>query len=330
MPEPGAADIEPLSAFGGSGETIKSSGTSAPPKAMAAVLGGRPPSPSTRFTGLRFPQNTEGQPAWVRMTILKRTTMQFAAALDHRSQVGDVNSPLGSVYLYLPQSIQFSDGLTYDNAELTGITSALAATANETFTNGLAAGADVARESGAGLITNIGARSGMSLAQQTQIAAGVTINPRAAMLFKAPTFRQMALNFKMIPSNPGESATIESIIHTLRTNAYPEVTAGGASFKYPNVFKIDFLSLNQGPLRIMPFAQAYLTAVTVNFNPTSPAMMSDGSPNEVDLTVSFQETKVLDRTALNMMGTKGTGNLNSTQDGSLASQVNASYFGDIT
>ena len=84
----------------------------------------------------------------------------------------------------------------------------------------------------------------------------------------------------------------------------------------------------------MPFAQAYLTAVTVNFNPTSPAMMSDGSPNEVDLTLSFQETKVLDRTALNMMGTKGTGNLNASGAAAAATAAvnaaTASYFGDIT
>ena len=324
MPEPGAADIQPLSNTTGQGQTTEQQGNQ-----QTTELAGQRVSAGSRFSGLRFPQNTEGHSAWVRITILKRTTMQFAAALDHRSQVGDVSSPLGSIYFYLPQSISFSDGLTYDNAELTGITSALAASVNEARTNGLQSGAETAVEAGAGLITNVAASSGLSLAQQAQIAAGVTINPRAAMLFKAPTFRQLAMNFKMIPSNPSESATIESIIHTLRTNSYPVAVAGGASFQYPNVFKIDFISLNNGPLRIMPFAQAYCTAVTVNFNPTSPAMMADGSPNEVDLTLSFQETKVLDRTAIQKMGTKGTGNLNNMTV-SAGAAANASYFGDVT
>lgn len=259
---------------------------------------------SSKFTSLRFPTNTEGHPAWVDIDIFERLSGGFRDAFSGELPVAE--EPLGNIKLYMPQALSFSDGLTYDNTELTGITSAVAASVNEGLNTGsISKAASVGAQSLKGLASDFAARNS-SAGAAAAVAAGVAINPRAAMLFKAPTYRQLALNFKLIPSNSQESQIIEDIIHVIRLNSYPELIAGGASYQYPNIFKIGFVSINGPNPWIMPFANAYCTAVTVNYNPTSPAMMSDGAPNEIDLTLSFQETKALDRSAIRTLG-KRTG-----------------------
>lgn len=306
MPEPGL----------GTGTPVKQSVTGNP--GVGNEVGNPPPANTTledkvaeqsgkRSAGLgptgfayRFPQNTDGHPAFVDIDIFGRLQGGFKDALSGNLPV--TKDRLGNIKLYMPQAITFSDGLTYDNTELTGITSAISASANEGLNGGGVSGAAITLgQSLTGLASDFMARNSAAGAAAA-VASGVAINPRAAMLFKAPTFRQMALNFKLIPSNSRESTEIENIIHVIRQHTYPELIASGASFQYPNVFKIGFISINGPNPWIMPFAMAYCTAITVNYNATSPALMKDGAPNEVDLTLNFQETKVLDRSAIATMG----------------------------
>jgi len=254
-----------------------------------------------------FPRNTNDHPAWVRMQIIERVSGGFDNMFSGEIPKG---KNLGAINLYMPQTITFSDGLTYDNAELTGITSAFAATVNEfkeskSFTQ--AAGVAVA---GGSALFSDAMRAKTSLGAARAQAAGVAINPRAAMLFKAPTFRQLALAFKLIPSNATESNIIRMIINYVRLHAYPQLIAGGASFMFPNLFRISFLRFgpngNTNPF-IIPFADAYCTGITTNYNAASPALMQDGAPSEVDLTLNFQETKVLDRKSIMEMAGMDTG-----------------------
>ncbi len=79
---------------------------------------------------------------------------------------------------------------------------------------------------------------------------------------------------------------------------------------FPNLFRISFLRFgpdgNTNPF-IIPFADAYCTGITTNYNAASPALMQDGAPSEVDLTLNFQETKVLDRKSIMEMAGMDTG-----------------------
>ena len=253
-----------------------------------------------------FPRNTNDHPAWVRLQIIERVSGGFDNMFTGEIPKG---KNLGAINLYMPQTVSFSDGLTYDNAELTGITSAFAATVNEFKENGAAAALGVAAGATDALASDA-LRTKTSLGAARAQSAGVAINPRAAMLFKAPTFRQLALAFKLIPQNATESNIIRMIINYVRLHAYPQLIAGGASFMFPNLFRISFLRFgpngNTNPF-IIPFADAYCTGVTTNYNAASPALMADGAPSEVDLTLNFQETKVLDRKSIMEMAGMKTG-----------------------
>lgn len=237
-----------------------------------------------------FPQNSAGHPAWIRMQIVERVAAGLSEMMSATSRT-PAGQLMGTINLYMPQTITFSDGLTYDNAELTGITSALLSSANELKNKGNVSESLAAFKP----LANDYLASKSSAGAAVKAGSGVAINPRASMLFKAPTFRQLALTFKLIPSNRADSSAIEQIINYIRIHSYPELIAGGASFMFPNLFRLSFVSFGGSAPRIMPFNDAYCTGVTVNYNPTSAAFMEDGAPSEVDLTVNFQETKVLDR-----------------------------------
>ena len=77
-----------------------------------------------------FPQNSAGHPAWIRMQIVERVAAGLSEMMSATSRT-PAGQLMGTINLYMPQTITFSDGLTYDNAELTGITSALLSSANE-------------------------------------------------------------------------------------------------------------------------------------------------------------------------------------------------------
>ena len=84
---------------------------------------------------------------------------------------------------------------------------------------------------------------------------------------------------------------------------YPEEIPSASNFplgyKYPDLFKIRLLSGKSSGDRFenigTPIKMSYLRAVATTYNPTSSALNEDGSPTEIDLTLSFLEYKTLSR-----------------------------------
>jgi hypothetical protein len=55
------------------------------------------------------------------------------------------------------------------------------------------------------------------------------------------------------------------------------------------------MSGNRENKNLIKFGRAYLTAINVNYNQTSPTFYEDGMPSEIDLSLTFQETKAISR-----------------------------------
>lgn len=208
-------------------------------------------------------------------------------------QIIDTNSTaIAQIYLYAPAGISFSDGLAYDNAEMSAVVSALQSAADAS-----------ASGEGNAVKTGIGAAGGFiagqvrksGIGQQAQLQLGVVRNPRLEMLFRAPALRQLSLTWKFMPSNSSESAVVEGLIKKIRMHAHPEISDAGFNFSFPDVFKVDFITKGGGKAKMIPFSHAYCTAISVNYGSSGPAFFGDGSPAEIDLTLSLQETKVLSR-----------------------------------
>lgn len=277
--------------------------------AFAQVYGGKKVS-------LRYPLGDEEKfQNMIKFTALSRqqknnipdkfiTSPQFAA------------STLGAVSLYMPAGLQVNDNLSYDNVD-TGIGGMLvnsyqnAASASEFLKqvgkDSPQLGDRFISQKLAEASQNKGIAGGA--AGQVLINRGEVINPHTQMLFRSPALRQFNFNFKLIPRSKAEAKEIIKIVQFFRLAAYPSLGPGSteakgtsnntqlnmASYTFPDVFEIKYMSGKRENRNLIKFGRAYLTAINVNYNQSSPTFYDDGMPSEIDLSLTFQETKAISR-----------------------------------
>lgn len=100
----------------------------------------------------------------------------------------------------------------------------------------------------------------------------------------------------MIGRNPHEVRVIDDIQNTFRNRSYA-AEQGSLMLQYPDQWTIQFLDpRNSNELDYIPkIYTCYLTSVNTTFNSSSNTYRHDMSPYEVDVSLQFQETKVLTR-----------------------------------
>lgn len=249
-----------------------------------------------------------------------------AYAREEKSGVGEyfatpefVASALGSVNLYMPAGLQINDNLSYDNVD-TGL-GGMAVNSGKQYANAAASGEflkQVANDLPAvgdrfvsQLLANASQDKGIAggAAGQLLINRGEIVNPHTQMLFRSPALRQFNFIFKMMARSRAEAKVIKDIVQFFREAAYPslgsetiESTDGGkktslamATYKFPDVFEIQYLTKLKENKNLIKFGGAYITSVSVTYNQTSPTFFEDGMPSEVDLSLTFQETKAISR-----------------------------------
>jgi hypothetical protein len=218
------------------------------------------------------------------------------------------------VSLYIPAGLQFRDNVAYDNMQIGGMGAAAEAglqsgkgavnalleqtgkTLGSAFVG--AANADVAKLA----TVKIMSRFPDEVAGAFRSAGQVTTNPNTRVLFKEVALREFAFAFKFIATSPKEAEEIKEIIKLFRTELYPEnitvplVGAGSeisVGYRFPNKFQINLeYDGEEIATRIKP---CYLRDVNVTYNNTAMAMHSDGNFQEIEMSLSFQETRTLNR-----------------------------------
>jgi len=216
------------------------------------------------------------------------------------------------VSLYIPAGLQFRDNVAYDNMQIGGMGAAAEAglqsgkgavnalleqtgkTLGSAF--GGAANADVAKLATVKLMS----RFPDEIAGAFRSAGRVTTNPNTRVLFKEVALREFAFAFKFIATSPKEAEEIKEIIKLFRTELYPEninVEIAGSQisvgYRFPNKFQINLeYDGEEIATRIKP---CYLRDVNVTYNNTAMAMHSDGNFQEIEMSLSFQETRTLNR-----------------------------------
>ena len=132
----------------------------------------------------------------------------------------------------------------------------------------------------------------------TRIALQKLVNPNTRTMFQGVPIREFAFTFRMIATSKSEAKEIETIIRRFRTELYPEaIQIGGLplGFKFPNLFKINFM-YNGVVNKAMPQPlMCYLRSVQTTYNQGNMVFHEDGQPTEVDLTLSFAEFRALTR-----------------------------------
>lgn len=218
------------------------------------------------------------------------------------------------VQLYLPPSIQFSDGANYEGFEM-GVSGAIAidaANASGNTVNGETLGNVKSQVEGLG--GNLSPEAVIAkmadfvpLAPTQAVSGGLrkATNPNTRVLFKSVALRTFQFSFKMMPTSEAEAEQIRAIVLSFRKQLYPTISggsgAGGAStsigYEYPDMYLIQMTVGNREvPPKVKP---SFLTAVSTNFNGSSGALLASNGGSEywseVDLALSFGEGVTLNK-----------------------------------
>jgi len=128
---------------------------------------------------------------------------------------------------------------------------------------------------------------------------GLAINPHMAVVFKGIDFRTHQFQYKFIAKNQVESDRLKELIHVMRHHMLPAYKFGteraGFAFVYPDEFTIEFGE------KIKPYlydiGTSVMTDLTVNYNGEGvPTFFEQtGAPVSIDISMSFQETRILTR-----------------------------------
>lgn len=154
----------------------------------------------------------------------------------------------------------------------------------------------------------ISAITGESIGADDIFAAtrGVVLNPNVELLFSGHDLRNFTLKYKLVPRNAQESGYIKKIINTFRAAMLPnfadgdEMTFQDSSevaqnfIKVPNVCKVSFMRGGNLNRDVPQYKMCAMTQVDVNYTPDGTyATLEDGTMVAYELTVSFQETKLI-------------------------------------
>lgn len=253
---------------------------------------------------LKYPLTLDGKYNYIRFTAYKP------------SQGGD--AAVDSAHLYCPPSINFADSASYNQFDMGTLGASMFSDNINQAASGNATGA---LDSAADKIRGLGGNStiGNILASQILSNAGIgsgltdkakdiylqrrgkAINPNTVTQFTNTAIRNFSFTWKLMADNAKESNEIKKITEFFQENMYPDSDAGGLLLTYPSKFRIFFMTPSGENDYIPKISECYLTNTQTVFNASTNIFFDNGAPSEVDLTVTFQETRALTRNDLKQL-----------------------------
>lgn len=218
---------------------------------------------------------------------------QFKGSVNQALKGTPPKAPTRRVSLYLPVGLQFRDNVAYENTDLLsgGVAGAIAAASSAA--EGLRGAASQEQASLAAVRV---AQKNQEVGNIARAASRITTNPNSRALFKSVALREFAFTFKFLPCSAKEAEEVKNIIQLFREELYPsDIRDAGISlgYRFPNRFRIEIeYNGKEVTNKILP---CFLRDVSVTYNPSTMAMHDDGNFSEIDMSVSFTESRTLDR-----------------------------------
>lgn len=235
-----------------------------------------------------------------------RPCMQFVA--HERKLSGEVHRH--PMWFPAPANIAFDDGADYGQTDL-GMLSKVAGLASGNESIG-----DLAsriKSTNAKQLLNIGMKAlPDSLQAGGTLATQSIMNPNTNTTFNYNAVREFGFTFKMVARSEEESNLIRKIQTKFRHFLY--ASRGGETntqtLEYPPVWTVKFMNMNSGTENpfIPRIYSAYCISVNTNFNSTGNIYYTDNAPLEVDLDLTFRETRALNRHDIEAMENDKLGN----------------------
>jgi len=132
-----------------------------------------------------------------------------------------------------------------------------------------------------------------------KLAGRTLLNPNTNTTFSGNALRSFTFAFKMIAHSPEEAEMIRKIHSKFRSFTYADSRSNAQSLvlAFPPTWTIRFLDSNLHENKFIPkIFSCYLVSIESSFNSTTNMFHRDGAPLEVDVSISYQETRTLTRT----------------------------------
>lgn len=233
------------------------------------------------------------------------------------------------IFLPIPAGVQFADGADYSTIDL-GIIGALDTAPGTAFSidsvaDGIKGQVDAVKKSwsenkgeAAAQIAKLALNAGLKWAfgegaEATSMYATKTIaNPNTRTTFQGSSLRRFTFQFTLVGREESDSMAILDIQNAFRKWMYPEgqLATANLAMKYPTIWVISFHEGGKGsPANAwIPIpTTCYLVSMDTNFNPSGHMYRVDGSPTEVSLSLTFQETHTLIRQDIESLAPMGVG-----------------------
>lgn len=219
-----------------------------------------------------------------------------------------VDIPNERIYLPTPAGISFSDSANYSSIDLGGIGGVIYNATKRGLGTAAAGGTalETAGAAGSAVLDAVTAKNVAAIASKTlgidKMAGFVTksvINPNTNTTFESNPIRTFSFSFKLIASSDKESELIRLIHTKFRQYTYAQNAESEDTLllSYPPIWTIKFFDMSTGEENpyIPRIYSCYLTQVQSTFNSGGNMYYSNNAPLEVDISLTFQESRSLTR-----------------------------------
>ena len=143
-----------------------------------------------------------------------------------------------------------------------------------------------------------GAFGGGDLASAIAKSSGTALNPFKEVVFESVDFRSFNFKYKFFPKNKIESDSVNNIVNLFKEHMHPELSDGRLFFIAPSQFQITYY-FDSAPNRYFhKFKPCALESMEVTFGGEQFSSFKDGTPTEVNMSLTFRELEILTRASI--------------------------------
>jgi hypothetical protein len=134
---------------------------------------------------------------------------------------------------------------------------------------------------------------------------GAADNPYMEVLFDKVGMREFNYSFTFAPKNPDESEDIKKIINLFRFHMLPELRGNAARFlTIPSEFDIHYMFMGEDGAATEntyyhKISTCVLQSLSVDYTPNGVKSFSNGAPTQINLSLSFKETRAMNKQLVN-------------------------------
>jgi len=201
-----------------------------------------------------------------------------------------------ALYVDGPPTVKYS--MNYANKELGTLLGVLSGSVIDS--QGFKAGSvEAGAAIGASLAKLPGAFGAADLGSALSVSTGTALNPFKETVFESVDFRSFAFKYKFYPKNKIESDAVYKIIEKFKFHMHPEMSEGKLFFIYPSEFNITYYFGNEKNPYFHKFTTCVLESMDVTYGGEQFSSFRDGSPTEINMSLTFRELEVLTKSMIN-------------------------------